>query len=115
MGQVERESRDNEELRHVPDRVMTVPSAQERTNQVGANLIDCETNTADVEIRLSNEMVRMDLFQTHDQGIQVPSSSGDLSSHPHSSLVGPNMPNMMLQLDGPTSIHVQRKQPLPIT
>ena len=37
---------------------MTVPSTLEQTNQVGARLIDHETNTTDVEIRLPRDKVR---------------------------------------------------------
>ena len=98
--------------------MITVPSTQEQTNQVGARFIDCKTNTTDIEIRLSRDEVRMDIIQTYNQGIQVPSSSGGLSSHSMSmeeSIVRSNMPNIMLQLDGPTSVHVQRRQPLPIS
>ena len=115
MEQIERESRDIEELRHVPGSMMTVPSTQEQTNQVGARLIDRETNTTDVEIRLPRDEVRMDIIQTHNQGIQVPSSSGGLSSHSmymEESIVRSNMPNIMPQLDGPTSVCVQKKTTL---
>ena len=45
------------------------------------------------------------------------SSSGGLSSHSmymEESIVRSNMPNIMPQLDGPTSVSVQRRQPLPI-
>ena len=62
MEQIERESRNIEELRHVPESVMTVPSTQERTNQVGARLIDHKINTTDVEIRLPRDEVRMDII-----------------------------------------------------
>ena len=115
--QIERESGDVEELRHIPVSMMTVPSTQEQTNQVGARLIDHETNTTDVETRLPRDEVRTDVIQTHNQGIQVPSSSGELSSHSmymEESLVRSNMPNNILQLDGPTSVCTRRRQPLPI-
>ena len=105
---MERESRDIEKLRHVPESMMTAPSTREQTNQVGARFIDCKTNTTDVEIRLPRDEVRTDIIQIHNQGIQVPSSSGGLSSHSMSmeeSIVRSNMPNIMLQLDGPTSVH----------
>ena len=117
MEQIERESRDVEELRHIPGSMMTVLSTQEQTNQVGARLIDCKTNTTDVEIRLPRDKVRTDIIQTHNQGIQVPSSSDGPSSHSmymEESIVRSNMPNIMPQLDGPTSVHAQRRQPLPI-
>ena len=47
----------------------------------------------------------------------MPSSSGELSSHSmymEESVVGPNMPNIMPQLDGPISVCARRRQPLPI-
>ena len=79
---------------------------------MGARLSDHETNTAVVEIRLTRDE---DIIHTHNQGIQVPSSCGGLSSHSmEESIVGSNMPNIMLQLDGPTSVCAQRRQPLPI-
>ena len=92
--------------------MITVPSTQEQTNQVGARFTDCKTNTTAVEIRLLRDEVRMDIIQTHNQGIQVPSSSGGLSSHSMSmeeSIVRSNMPNVMPQLDGPTSVHVHEE------
>ena len=94
------ETRGDEEERHVPESVMTVPSTREQTNQVGAR-------TTAVEIRLLGDEVRTDVIQTHNQGIQVPSSSGGLSSHSMSmeeSLVRSHVPNVMPQLDGPTSV-----------
>ena len=115
MEQTERESRDVEKLGHAPEGMMTVSSTQEQMNQEGARLSDCETNTAVVEIRLTRDE---DIIHTHNQGIQVPSSSGGLSSYSmymEESIVRSNMPNIMPQLDGPTSVHVQRRQPLPIT
>ena len=105
--QIERETGDIEEVRHVPGSVMTAPSTQEQTNQVGARFTDHEPNTTAVEIRLLRDEVRTDIIQTHNQGIQVPSSSSGLSSHSMSmeeSIVRSNMPNIMPQLDGPTSI-----------
>ena len=105
--QIERESRDVEELRHMPESVVTVPSTQEQTNQVGARCIDHETNTTDVEIRLPRDQVRMDMIWTHNQGIQVPSSHNKLSSysmHMEESILEPNIPNIMPQLDGLTSV-----------
>ena len=76
--QTERESRDVEELGHAPESMMTVSSTQEQKNQVGASLSDSKTNTTVVEIRLTRDE---DIIHTHNQGIQVPSSSGGLSSH----------------------------------
>ena len=70
----------------------------------------------DIEIRLPRDKVRTDIIQTHNQGIQVPSSSGGLSSHSmnmEESIVRSNMLNIMLQLDGPISVCAQRRQFLP--
>ena len=94
---------------------MTGSSTREQPNQVGATLSDRETNTAVVEIRLTRDE---DIIHTHDQEIQVPSSSGGLSSHSihmEESIVRSNIPNIMPQLDGPASVQVQRRQPLLIT
>ena len=115
MEQTERELRDAGELRHVPESMMTGSSTQEQMNQVGTRLSDQESNTTVVEIRLSRDE---EIIHTHNQGVQVPSSSDGLSSHSmnmEESIERSNMPNLMLQLDGPTSVHVQRRQPLPIT
>ena len=82
---------------------------------MGARLSDHGTNTAVVEIRVSRDE---DIIHTQNQGIQVPSSSGRLSSHStymEETIVRSNMPNIMPQFDGPTSVRVQRRQPLPIT
>ena len=115
MEQTERESRDAGELRHVPESMMTGSSTQEQMNQVGTRLSDRESNTAAVEIRLTRDE---EIIHTHNQRVQVPSSSGGLSSHSmhmEESIERSNMPNIMPQLDGPTSVHVQRRQPLSIT
>ena len=71
MEQIERETRDIEEVRHVLGSVMTAPSTQEQTNQVGARFTDHGPNTTAVEIRLLRDEVRTDIIQTHNQGIQV--------------------------------------------
>ena len=83
-----------------------------QTSQVGASLIDCENNTSNIGIRPPREEVRTD-----SQGIQVPSSSCEFSSHNmnvEESMVRPNVPIIMPQLDGPTSVRTQRRRPLPI-
>ena len=82
---------------------------------MGTRLSDHETNTVVVEIRLTRDE---ELIHTHDQGVQIPSSSSGLSSHSmhmEESIERSNMPNILLQLDGPTSVHAQRRPPLPIT
>ena len=84
---------------------------------MGARLVDHETNTSDIEIRPPREEARTDIIHTHSQGIQVPSSSSEFSSHNmnmEESMIRPNVPIIMPQLDGPTSVCTQRRQPLPI-
>ena len=47
----------------------------------------------------------------------MPSSNSELSSHDmnivESSLARPHIPNTMLQLDGPLSVHTRRRRPVP--
>ena len=103
------EPRDDEVLRHVPGDVMIFQSTKVQTSQVGARLIDHKTNTTDIEIRPPREEARTDIIHTHNQGIQVPSSSSEFCSHNmnmEESMVRPNVPIMMPQLDGPTSVCV---------
>ena len=110
--QILREPRDDEVLGHVPDNVMTIPNTQVQTSQVGARLIDCKTNTSNIGIRPPREEARTDIIHTHSQGIQVPSSSSEFSSHNmnvEESMVRPNVPIIMPQLDGPTSVHVLKE------
>ena len=61
--------------------------------------------------------MRTDIIHAHSKGIQVPSSSSEFSSHNmniEESMVRPCMPTIMPQLDGPASVHMQRKQPVPV-
>ena len=84
---------------------------------MGARFIDRETNTSEVEIRPPREEVRTDIIHAHSQGIQVPSSSSEFSSHNmniEESMVRPHIPTIMPQLDGPASVCVRRKQPVPV-
>ena len=105
-----RDPEDNEVLRYVLSDVMTTPSTQIPISQVGARFVDRETNTSEVEIRPPREEVRIDIDHTHSKGVQVPTSHSELSSH-DTDIVGgpparPHIPDIMPQLDGPTSIHV---------
>ena len=107
-----REPGDDEVLRYVLRDVTTTPSAQIQISQVGARFIDRETNTSEMEIRPPREEVRTDIIHAHSKGIQVPSSSGELSSHNMNiddSMARPHLPVVMPQLDGPTSVHVKKK------
>ena len=112
-----REPGDDEVLRYVLSDVTTTPSARIQISQVGARFIDRETNTSEVEIRPPREEVRSDIIHAHSKGIQVPSSSSELSSHNMNiddSIIRPRIPIIMPQLDGPTSVCVRRKQPVPM-
>ena len=115
MEQTERESRDAREVRHVPGSVMTGSSTREQTNQGGTRNSDHEPNTAVVEIRLTRDE---EIIHSHNQGVQVPSPNGGISScstHMEESIERTIMPNIMPQLDGPASVCTQRRHPLPIT
>ena len=59
----------------------TAPSAQVQTVPEGVRFIDQETNTSKVDIRPPQEEVRTDIIHAQSKGIQVPSSSSELSSH----------------------------------
>ena len=119
MNQTEQPTRDpedNEVLRYVLSDVMTTPNTQIQISQVGARFVDRETNTSEVEIRLPREETRIDIEHTHSKGVQVPTSHSELSSH-NTDIVGgpsvrPHIPDLMLQLDGPTSICIRRR-PIP--
>ena len=82
---------------------------------MGARVSDHEPSTAVVEIRLTRDE---EIVHAHDQGVQVPTPEGELSSsstHTNEFIERTIMPNVMPQLDGPASIHTQRRQPLPMT
>ena len=100
---------DNEVLRYVLSDVTTTLSTQILISQVGARFVDRETNMSEVEIRPPREEARIDIEHTHSRGVQVPTSHSELSSQDTdivgSSLARLHIPDIMLQLDGPTSIH----------
>ena len=61
--------------------------------------------------------MRTDIIQAYNKGIQVPSSSSEYSSckmNIEESMARPQLPSVMPQLDGPTSVRVKRKQPIPM-
>ena len=104
-------------MRYILSDVTTTSSAQIQISQVGARFIDQETNTSEMEIRPPREEVRTDMIHAHSKGIQVPSSSSELSSHNMNiddSIERPHIPIVMPQLDGPASVHIRRKQPVPM-
>ena len=103
------------ETRHVPESVMTSSSTREQTNQVGTRVSAHEPNTAVVEIRLTRDE---EIIHGHNQGVQVPTPDGRLSSlsiRTEESIERTIMPNIMPQLYGPASVCTQRRQPLPMT
>ena len=61
--------------------------------------------------------MRNNINHAHSKGIQVPSSNSELSSHDmnivESSLARLHIPDTMLQLDGPLSVCVRRRKPVP--
>ena len=112
-----RDPEDNEVVRYVLSDVTLTPSAQIQIGQVGARFIDRETNTSEVEIRPPREDVRTYINHAHSKGIQVPSSTSELSSNDmnivESSLARLHIPDTMPQLDGPLSVHARRRRPVP--
>ena len=72
-----------------------------------------ETDTSEVEIRPQREEMRIDINHIYSKGVQVPTSHSDLSSHDMDivggSLARLHIPDPMLQLDSPTSIHARRR------
>ena len=100
-------------LRHILSDVTTTPSTHIQLDQVGARLVDRETNTSPADIRPQREETRIDIKHTYSKGVQVPTSHSEFSSYDNdiveSSLTSPCIPNIMPQLDGPTSICVRRR------
>ena len=103
---------DNEVLRYILSDVTTVPSAHQQLLQVGPRFVDRETNTSEVDIRPQGEEMRTDIKHTHSRGVQVPTSHSDLSHDIDivgGSPVRSHIPDVMPQLDGPTSVHARRR------
>ena len=90
---------DSEVLRHILSDVMTTPSTHIQLYQVGARLIDRETNTSEIELRPQRDEMRIDIKQTQSKSVQVPTSHSDLSSHDtnivESSLARPHIHDVM--------------------
>ena len=115
--QTRREPGDDEVIRHALSDVSTTPSAQVQIASVGVRLIDQETNTSEVDTRPPREEMRTDIIQAYSKGIQVPSSSSECSScnmNIEESMARPRLPSVMPQLDGPTSVRLKRKHPVPM-
>ena len=104
---------EREVLEYILSDVMTIPSTHLQISQVGARFVDRETNTSEVETRPQREETRIDVKHTHSTGVQVSTSHSNLSSH-DIDIVGSSparlcIPDDMLQLDGPASIHAKRR------
>ena len=80
---------------------------------MGTRFVDRETNTSELEVRPQREETRTGIKHTHSRGVQVPTSHNDLSSHDidigGGSPARPHIPDIMPQLDGPTSVHARRR------
>ena len=91
----------------------TISSTHQQLSQVGTRFVDRETNMSEVEVRPQREEKRTDIKHSHSRGVQVPISHSDLSSH-DTDIVGgsparPCVTDIMLQLDGPTSVCARRR------
>ena len=104
---------DNEVLRYILSDKTTVPSIHQQLLQVGTRFVDRETNTFEVEVRPQREETRTDIKQTQSRCVQVPTSHSDLSSNDidivGGSPVRPCIPDIMPQIDGPTSVCARRR------
>ena len=108
-----RESEGEQAIRHVLSDVSTTPSIRVQTEQVSTRFVDREINTSVVDIRPPEGQARADLIHAHSIGIQVPSASSELSSsivNEGDFMAGTHLVIRLPQLDGPTSVHVKRKQ-----
>ena len=114
---VTREPEEEQAIRHVLSDVSTTSSIPVQTDQVGTRFVNRETNTSVINIRPTEEEARADLLYAHSVGIQVPSASSELSSsivNEGDFIAGSHLPIRLPQLDGPTSVHAERKQLVPM-
>ena len=94
--------------------VMTFPSACRQPSQVGARLIERETNTSEVEVRTQREESRIDNLSSNNRDTQMPTSHSGLSSYDTEITGGSPIrtrttKDMIPQLDGPTSVCTRRR------
>ena len=108
-----------EAMGNIPSDVMTFPSACQQPSQVGARLIDRETNTSEVEVRTQREETRIDnlssneVIISNDRDTQMPTSHSGLSSY-DTKITGGSpirtcIAEMIPQLDSHTSVHTRRR------
>ena len=111
--QSSRDPEDHEVLRHILSDVMSTPSTHIQVDEVGARLVDRETNTSATELRPQREEIRINIKHTQSKGVQVPTSHSSISSHDtdivEDPLARPCIPDIMPQLNGPISIHIRRR------
>ena len=74
------ESARNEAMGNTLSDVMTFPSACQEPSQVGTRLMDKETNTSEVEIRMQREEIRIDNLSSNNRDTQMQTSHSGLSS-----------------------------------
>ena len=105
-------------IRHRLNEMSTTPSVQVHTDQVGLRGIDRETNTSAVDIQtVDDEEARVYMIHTHGIGIQMPSISSGLSSSTMDERKFTTeccLPIRIPQLNGPSSVHIKRKQPITV-
>ena len=104
-------------IRHNLSEVSTTPSVQMCTDQVCPRRVDRETNTSVVGIRPIDKEARTDLIYSHSIGIQMPSVSSGLSlstMNEKEFIAELHVPTRIPQLDGPLSVRVIRKPPVPL-
>ena len=94
--------------------VATIPSTRQQLSQVETRFVDRETNLSEVEVRPKREETRTDIMYSHSRDEIMPISHDSLSSN-ETNIVGgsplrPHVTNIMLQLDGPTSVHTRRPE-----
>ena len=112
-----RESEREQAIRYRLNEVSITPSVQVQTDQIGPRLVDRGTNTTVVDIRPVDEEAGDNIIPTHSIGIQMPSASSGLSSSTMDErdfIAKPHLPIRIPQLDGPSSVHVKRKLPVPM-
>ena len=108
-----------EAMGNIPRDVMTFSSACQQPSQVGARLIDRETNMSEVEVRTQREETRIDnlssneVIISNDRDTQMPTSHSGLSSYDTEITGGSSIRTCTVeripQLDGPTSVHAKRR------
>ena len=112
-----RELEREQAIRYRLNEVSITPSVQVQTDQIGPRLVDRGTNTTVVDIQPVDKEAGDNIIPTHSIGIQMPSASSGLSlstMDERDFIAKPHLPIRIPQLDGPSSVHVKRKLPVPM-